>query len=123
MPVVNEFDMQKWFHCGKHYIDKIAKSTLNVFWKDTFNALSTYIDKYPINYESFAELTLFYNNKLLIGNKSIFLNSWFKAGVYYMGVMFDSYESYGAFLSLEDFNNILRLNANFLIFHGIKKKR
>jgi hypothetical protein len=29
--VVNEFDMQKIFHCGKHYIDKIAKSTSNVF--------------------------------------------------------------------------------------------
>jgi hypothetical protein len=31
--IVNEFDMQKLFHCGKHYIDKIAKSTSNGFGK------------------------------------------------------------------------------------------
>jgi hypothetical protein len=31
------------------------------------------------------------------------------------------FDSYGAFLSLEYFNNIFGLNANFLIFHGIKK--
>jgi hypothetical protein len=79
--IINEIDMQKLFHCRKHYIDKIAKSISKFFWKDTFNALSTYIDKYSINNESFAELPLFYNSKLLIGNTSVFLNSWFKAGV------------------------------------------
>jgi hypothetical protein len=54
---------------------------------------------------SILELSLFYDNKLLIGNKNMFLNSWFKAGVYYIVDMFDSY---GAFLSLEDFNDIFQ---------------
>jgi hypothetical protein len=78
--------MQKLFHCGKHYIDKIAKQLLNSFWKDTMEAFANLIEIKSVNVNSneTCNIPLFYNHCILIGNKSVFLKSWFEAGAQYI---------------------------------------
>jgi hypothetical protein len=74
-------NMQKFFHCGNHYFDKLTKETNTRFCKDTFTALSRYIKLIAIENNSFGKHH-FYNNNILFGSKNVYLKFWFDAGVY-----------------------------------------
>ncbi|XP_060572525.1 uncharacterized protein LOC132730581 isoform X1 [Ruditapes philippinarum] len=107
--------MQKFFHCGNHYFDKLAKETI-FFWKDTFTALSRYIELISIENHSFGKHSLFYNNNILIGSKSVYLKSWFDAGVYNIEHL---KAPDGKFLSYNEFINRYNVLSNILIFNGM----
>jgi hypothetical protein len=111
--------LNKLFHCGKHYFDKIVKELKNEFWKDTFMAFSEYIDTLPLNDNIAGSVPLFYNHKIIIGSKSLFTKTWFDAGVQYIADIYNVENK--MFLSHEDFNTKYHLNANFLSFLSLVK--
>jgi hypothetical protein len=118
--IISEYvDMQKLFHCGKHYIDKIAKQLLNSFWKDTMEAFANLIEIKSVNVNSneTCNIPLFYNHCILIGNKSVFLKSWFEAGAQYICDVHKSNST--EIMTVDEFNAKFNLNANFLTYTGI----
>ena len=66
--------------------------------------------------DKFGEQTLFYNKNIYVGNSHVYIESWYKRNIRYVNDLLDSE---GKFLSLEEFNRLYNLNANFLTFQGI----
>ena len=109
-------DINKLFNCGSHYPETIANSCTNSFWKDTLTAFVQLYKRIIPNHENILENPLFYNPKILIGKKSIFLKSWFYSGVQCIG---DIFTEDGTLYDIKDFNNFYNLNANFVHFQGV----
>lgn len=118
--IINELiDIQKFFHCGKHYIDKIVRQISNRFWKDTMEAFASLIEikSMNVNKNDICNLPLFYNHCILIDNKSFYLKSWFEAGVQYICDVHKSNSK--ELMTVEEFNEKYNLNENFLVYNGI----
>ena len=111
-----EFDVDKLTSVGQVYVESIYKKCNNNFWADTFKAFSDLISSQKIKKDMFKEYPLFYDKHILIGEKSVYLQSWFKAGVRCVG---DILDHNNCFMSLCDFNKTYKLNTNHLTHRGI----
>jgi exonuclease III len=111
-------DFDKLVHCGKHYSEKLENEILNPFWKDVLQCFIQFQDKLDFIPANVYYYPVFYNDSIKIGNKSIYFDSWYKAGIHLIGDLFDDN---GTFLSLKEINNKYNLNINFLLYSGVKQ--
>ena len=88
--------------------------TSNIFWKDTLNAYIELCKKHKFNSFNILYHPLFYNSALKIDEQSIYLNSWFKAGVHWIGDILNS--SSRTFLNPKDFKSKYNLNVNYMTY-------
>jgi hypothetical protein len=77
-----------------------------------------YQDKTTLNKADVYYYPLFYNELLCIGNKSIYFDSWFKAGLQYIG---DLFNDNGSFLTLDEINKKYNLKINIVLYLGVKR--
>jgi hypothetical protein len=111
-------DFNKIINCGRHYPETMSKRITNPFWKDVLQSLVHYYEKLPFNHEYAFQNPLFYNENICIGNKSIFFNSLYKAGLQYICDLFDNN---GQFLKRDVINRKYNLKLDFLLYKGIEK--
>lgn len=81
--------------------------------------LKNYLEKVitcAVKKECIGNIPLFYNHKLLIGAKSVFLKSWFDAGVHYIA---DLLNADGTFLTLDEFKKTYNVTTNYLVYQGV----
>ena len=71
---------------------------------------------HTINEIDIMHYPIFYNHEILIENKSVFFNSWFKAGISYISDLLDENND---FLSYNDFCFRFSIKANFLHYQGM----
>ena len=114
--IKTEIDIHKLVYTGKHYPKVLSQRSKNIFWKDTFLAFFELIDKQKTEKSKIGEYPLFYNQDISIGSQSIFLKSWFDAGIMCIG---DLRKRQSTFLNLEEFNEKYCLNTNHLLYRGV----
>ena len=116
--ILQYIDLEKMFTCGPEYVRSCCKNIRNVFWVNVFNAWIefAYMSESVDSLDKFGEQTLFYNKNIYVGNSHVYIESWYKRNIRYVNDLLDSE---GNFLSLEEFNRLYNLNANFLTFQGI----
>ena len=47
--IKTNIDMNKVYHCGKHYFENISRTCKNNFWKETFMAFSKLISSHNVD--------------------------------------------------------------------------
>ena len=101
---------------AKSYILKLMKTISNPFWLDVLKALYTLMktNKCP-NIETVLQTPVFYNEKILIGRKPVFYQTWYNKGVTFIN---DFVNKYGEFYSEAEFKTIFNVNTNFIQYNG-----
>ena len=113
----NEVDMSTILHCGTTVIEEKSKKLNNPFWMDIFKCWKSIIDKYESKEEiNVLKTPIWYNNKIKIGNKTVFYSEWFIKGVRYIN---DLVNEENKFYSYIDFRNKYEIRTDFLTYHGI----
>lgn len=114
---INYFDIGKIVNCGKHYTEKIISQIKNKFWKNVLLAFSEFSSSIKNDTEDYSKCPLFYNSNILIGNKSIFLKSWYDKGIRYIN---DILDENGRILNKATFEKISDMKVNYLHYMGME---
>lgn len=75
------------FSLGTDYTRKMLISTINAFWRDVFEDLICLREVLSLkeNRSDIIHSSPWYNNKILIGNKSVFIRQWYNRGIRSIG--------------------------------------
>lgn len=96
-----DIDKRKMALCGRKYIQEKSKDISNLFWKDVLKAWLYFSKKsseqrtHPASMEP-----LFFNQNILIENKTIFYESWFKKKVVFIN---DVLKENNSIMTLDEF--------------------
>ena len=113
------FDIDKLFNTGKLFCDFVINKLRNAFWIDVLKAYSIFIDKLCINSaEQLLQMPLFYNQKLMMGNKHYFIKNMYDKGFRYVQ---DILNQQGEFLELTYLEQVIGKPINFLQYHSLKQ--
>jgi hypothetical protein len=85
------------------------------FWQDIINVWEDINDNNHTAPENALIQHLWYNPKIKVASKQVFLKNLYKKGVFFIN---DLMERDGGFMTLEGFNNKYNLNVNFIDLHG-----
>jgi len=103
-------------HC---YWKNIIDNCHNMFWK---NVISAWMDLTlliaPKNREQVLSSSIWHNDNIKVGHKSVLYVNWDKHGIKYVN---DLVAPDGEFLSLYDIQNKFDVKINFLHYYGIKQ--
>ena len=114
--ITSKVDMMKLSNCGPRYIKICKESTHNLFWKDVLDAWLTLIKKEKINYEDkLLLMPIWYNEKFLIDNQTIFFKNWYEKGVLTVNDLWNS----NSFYTLDEFNVKFNMNCNYLQYYSV----
>ena len=103
---------------GSEFINAVKKDIKNNFWIDTFSAFQTIQDKTEIqSWYDLISQPIWNNNKIKVGNKTIFYKKWFKNNIVYISDLLDEN---GSFLSFENLQKIYKIKTNFLIYASLQ---
>ena len=95
---------------GSDFISKLCNKISNNFWIDVFRSwLEIWRIEQQKNMNIYKE-HIWYNPRLIIGQTSVFLKSYFNAGFVFISDLFDSDKN---FLSLDTFKR-LDVKTNFI---------
>ena len=113
-------DVDLLTNTGSEYITMSINTCKNKFWKDVLKAWVKLrdLDRDMTKDESLLKTPIWYNKYISIGKKSVFYKDWYKKGVYIVHNFIKNVDT-NDFYTLEEFNYIYHVNANFLNFHGI----
>ena len=104
---------------GPDYSKKLSKITDNQFWKEFLTVLHEFTiltsKKFAFNV---LQNPLWYNPKISIDGKSIFIKSLFKNGFH---IVSDLFKENGCFISYEDLKQNNNIKIPFTSFLGLKK--
>jgi hypothetical protein len=97
-------DTDKFYNCGSDYIQKIQSKLKNTFWKDVLLSWEKVIEKEQnFNWHFYLANPIWFNNKTMIDNISIFYKEWFEKGVRSIN---DLINEDGTYLTLDQFKKI-----------------
>ena len=89
----------------------------NNFWMDIFLAYKEFNSKVTIKTsEDFLSESLFGNDRIKLGNKTILYKQWIDKGVFSIHNLF---KETGKFMSHQEFQVTYGLSVNFITYHGI----
>lgn len=98
--LILDLDCEKIVLCGEKYIQGKIKKVKNMFWKDVLKAWLFFCDKARNTNPCTSMEPLFFNNNILVHNKTIFYQKWFKNNVCFVN---DILKVDGSFMELKDF--------------------
>lgn len=76
------FHIDKVFNTGKQFCKLIISKIKNAFWIDVLKAYMVFVGKLCIDsIEQVLHMPLFYNHKLLAGNRYIYIQTLYNKGV------------------------------------------
>ena len=106
-----------WTEYGSNKIANIAKNINNVFWKDLLTAWTVLLkQKKVLDMQEFQMECLWFNDKILKNNKSVYYKNWDQKGIRYITDLIDAD---GKFLTLHKFKQKYHIDTNFITFNGI----
>ena len=89
----------------------------NRFWVDVLTAWQKFTAVHkPSTHAAVLKTTLWYNNEIKIGNKSIYYNHWFSAGIVFICDLLDDN---GHLLSFADLRAKYNIHTNFIEYGGV----
>ena len=96
---------------------------INKFWRDVFYAWIEIVKNYkPKCTTDFLRSSLWYNNNIRLGKKTMYYRHWVKNGVNFVNDLIDNN---GNFLSLDEFRRKFNIQTNFLeygaVLNSVKK--
>ena len=95
-------------------LDKL-QNRFTKFWQDIINVWADINENNHTAPENAVIQHLWYNPKIKVASKQVFLKKLYKKGVFFIN---DLMERDGGFMTLEGFNNKYNLNVNFIDLHG-----
>ena len=111
-------DENKLISLGNMYAKTLIKSFKNNFWNDTLSSYSEFQSKGKSeNINDILTLPLWYNDMIIIENKSIFKNK-IEKGIRYINDMFNEY---GNLYNCNEFCNQYDVNLPVTCFYGIRR--
>lgn len=112
-------NQNKLFIFGTKYIKLLLKKTNNKFWIDVLKAYSEVREKdYQNENQNIFSSPIYYNHKIMVGNKPIYIKEWYEKGIWYIN---DLLHENGRFYTQYEFENKYNLKTNFIQFAGIIK--
>ena len=98
---------------------KSKEKIRNKFWIDVYDLWIELQEKcVPKNWEEYIKQPLWYNKDIQMGNKCIFIESWYEKGILHVNDLLDSD---GTFLKMNEFELQNNIRVNFLTYQGIIK--
>ena len=115
--ILDEYvDMSKMINSGLDYFNIIQQKCQNKFWCEVFESVKTInINVYQKN-KSQLQLPLWYNDKIKIGNKSVFFKDWYNKGIRYIK---DLTNNKNEFYNLPEFQTQYNIKTNFITYYGL----
>ena len=102
-------NIEKLYTMGSQWSKNAANAVSNPFWKDTFLAWCSFLDKLPINEYNALHVPLWYNP--LISAQPLFLPQWNKSGIH---TPLDLLNSDNTIMSMPELVQKYNLQTNFL---------
>lgn len=104
---------------GNDYTILLMERTSNLFWKDVLYSWGIVQNKAKLSERENLELhNIWYNNDIVIGEKTLFYKNYWKAGIMYIN---DILDKNGKFLHFEDFKKTFEIKTNFLEYSTLIK--
>ena len=115
--LASEINMPILINCDSINIETTYKTLKNQFWIDVFKAWKSVVDNYKQTEEINAmESPIWHNEKITIGNKTVFYKEWYIKGVRYIQ---DLVNDDNDFYNYVQFQNAYNIKTDFITFHGI----
>ena len=112
-----EVNMDIIINSGTKGIEEAQKRMHNNFWIDVFKSWKKIIEAYKLNQEINVLLQpIWHNDILMIGNKTLFINQWYKKGVRYIN---DLVNENNQFYNHNQFQINYNIRTDFLTYYGI----
>lgn len=113
-----EIEISNLWKRGLDFTSEIIRKIPNLFWKEVLLSWAKVVKSTSNqNEKQFNNELLWDNPNIQIGNSSVFLKNYFRAGFTLISDLFDCH---GNFLSLELLNN-MKVNTSFIEYAGLKK--
>ena len=90
---------------GSDYMSVLNSRFRNAFWEDVFKSWSDFSSR-AFDKENALLEPIWYNNKLLVGEKTIFVESWYKKGI---KILKDLLRTDGNIYSMNELQQIFEL--------------
>lgn len=104
---------------GNDYTILLMERTSNLFWKDVLYSWGIVQNKAKLSERENLELhNIWYNNDIVIGEKTLFYKNYWKAGIMYIN---DILDKNGKFLHFEDFKKTSEIKTNFFEYSTLIK--
>ena len=110
-------DISKLPFCGQCFFELVSKKCTDNFWAEAFDAFSKLIEKLPVKKERIFECPLFFNPDIVVGFESIFIKSWFKAGINCIG---DLVTINNTIMEYNEFKANYHVKSDYLTYQRIK---
>jgi hypothetical protein len=95
---------------------ELIKTISNPFWIDILKSLHMLVKTYKSeNIDNILQTPIFFNNKILIGGKPFYYQTWYNKGVTYIN---DFVNNNGEFYTEAEFKRIFNVKTNFIQYNG-----